>query len=99
MTATNLRRRRCQDIFVHTSSINQGGDDDNNDTDDDDDERDTAKRGKWDADIYDTHGNGLWIQRTCAFDDDDDESDGNDDDEVTALDVHPGGWTTGPLIR
>jgi hypothetical protein len=108
-TVTQLRRRRSQDIFSRTTPSAIARDEgDGNDTDDDDDDRNIAKRSKWGAEIYDTHGNGLWIQRSYAFEEEDDDDDECDDlhleenVEVTVnmpVNHHHHSWSTDPRIR
>ena len=115
-SVTNFRRRRSQDIFTSAvqsrdsmSTCDQGNDNgkdeddsDDDDDDDDDDERNFSKRGKWDADTLDTHGNGLWIQRSYAFDEDDDdeyeERESEAGEALPSVDQYRN-WTTEPLIR
>ena len=111
--ATNVRRRRSQDIFQATrltaaSAISCDNDDDHNDyTDDDDDDQENGniKRTRWSSDIYDTHSNGFWIQRSYAFDESDDEDhEGIDSDENVAVIAnvsfdYPPDWVEEPLAR
>ena len=110
LTVANLRRRRSQNIFtptprVITTSDTNGDESDNDTDDDDDDDQNFAKRSKWDVEMYNTHDNGLWIQRSYAFDDDSDD-DADDDRldenvEVTVnipIDFHQS-WMTEPLVR
>ena len=109
LTVANLRRRRSQNISTPTPRVtttsDTNGDESDNDTDDDDDDDDDhnfAKRSKWDVEMYNTHDNGLWIQRSYAFDDDSDDDDRLDENvEVTVnipIDFHQS-WMTEPLVR
>ena len=106
MTVANQRRRRSQDIFSRTAPSPIARDEsDDNDTDDDDDDRNIAKRSKCDVEIYDTHANGLWIQRSYAFeeeeDDDCDDLHLEENVEVTVnMPInHHHSWSTDPRIR